>query len=175
MRQLGVLAGLVVLPIVAVWVIEDERARLSVLQVLVSFVVLLLVFRVIGKRELSRLSPFELVTLMLVPEVLSNGLQGEQALLQGLAGLCTLFALVLALSLAAQRFPRFQAALESPPSVLVVDGVLEEHQMNLERIAPEELFSEMRKQGIARLEQVKFAVLESGGHITFVRRAEERS
>lgn len=172
MRQLGLLAALLVLPVIAALVIDDTRARQSVLHVLISFGVLLLIFRVIGKRELGRLSPFELVTLMLIPEVLSNSLQGEDTLVQGLAALCTLFALVLGISLAAQRFPKFQAALEAPPTLLVVDGALVERQMNLERIAPEELLSEMRKEGIANLEQVKWAVLESGGHITFVRRAD---
>lgn len=173
-RHLAVLLGLVALPVVTLWESRDEAARQSVLHVLLSFAVLMLIFRVIGKRELSRLSPFELVTLMLVPEVLSNTLQGQDTLLQGLAGLCTLFALVLGVSLLAQRFPLLQGAVESPPTVLVIDGRLAEQAMNTERIAPEELFSEMRKEGIAGLEQIQLAVLESGGHITFLRRVRSR-
>jgi uncharacterized membrane protein YcaP (DUF421 family) len=57
--------------------------------------------------------------------------------------------------------------------VLVVDGRIAEREMNHERIAPEELFSEMRKEGIADLEEIRLAVLESGGHITFLRRARQ--
>lgn len=169
-RQLGLVACLAALPVAALTVVDDEATRQSVVHVLITFAALMLVFRLIGKRELSRLSPFELVTIMLVPEVLSNAVQGQHALLQGLAGVCTLFALVLSISLVAQRFPALQGALESPPTVLVVDGRIVERDMNSERIAPEELFSEMRKEGITDLQQVHLAVLESGGHITFLRR-----
>jgi uncharacterized membrane protein YcaP (DUF421 family) len=80
---------------------------------------------------------------------------------------------VLTTSRLSQRFPSVQNALESSPSLLVVDGRLLDQAMNRERIAPEELLSEMRKQGIATLDQVRFAVLESSGNITFVRRDEQ--
>jgi uncharacterized membrane protein YcaP (DUF421 family) len=173
-RPLAVLLGLVALPAVILWGSRHEAARQSVLQVSLSFAVLMLIFRVIGKRELSRLSPFELVTLMLVPEVLSNSVQGQDSLLQGLAGVCTLFALVLTVSLLAQRFPSIQRAVESPPIVLVSDGRMAEQAMNSERIAPEELFSEMRREGITELEEIQLAVLESGGRITFLRKARAR-
>jgi uncharacterized membrane protein YcaP (DUF421 family) len=48
--------------------------------------------------------------------------------------------------------------------------VLLERNMNAERIAPEELYSEMRKQGLSGIAEVRFAVLESGGNITFIPR-----
>jgi uncharacterized membrane protein YcaP (DUF421 family) len=173
LRRFGLLALLLVLPALVLAGSWDERARASVMHIVISFAALLLAFRVIGKRELGRLSPFELVTLMLIPEILSNTVQGEDSLLQGLAGLCAVLLLVLTTSLLSQRFPSVQNALESSPSLLVVDGRLLDQAMNRERIAPEELLSEMRKQGIATLDQVRFAVLESSGNITFVRRDEQ--
>jgi uncharacterized membrane protein YcaP (DUF421 family) len=173
LHRFALLALLLVLPGFVLAATGDERARASVVHIAISFAALLLAFRVIGKRELGRLSPFELVTLMLIPEVLSNTVQGEDSLLQGLAGLCAVLLLVLATSLLSQRFPAVQSALESSPTVLVVDGRLLEPAMNRERIAPDELYSEMRKQGIEALEQVKFAVLESSGNVTFVRRDQQ--
>ena len=171
--RFALLALLLVLPGLVLAGTGDERARASVIHIAITFAALLLAFRVIGKRELGRLSPFELVTLMLIPEVLSNTVQGEDSLLQGLAGLCAVLLLVLATSLLSQRFPAVQSALESSPTVLVVDGRLLEPAMNRERIAPDELYSEMRKQGIETVDQVKFAVLESSGNITFVRRDQQ--
>lgn len=173
-RHLGLLALLAVAPLAAL-VIDDGQAKLSILHVVVSFVVLMLAFRLIGKRELSRLSPFELVTLMLIPETLSNTVQGDRTLLQGLAGLCTLLALVLVMSLLSQRVPALQPVFEPEPAVLVLDGQLIEREMNRERIAPDELMSEMRKHGLGDLQQVHLAVLESSGNITFVRRSEKPS
>ena len=171
-RQWGLLLALAVPPIAAL-ALKDEQARLSVLHVLLSFCVLLLAFRLLGKRELSRLSPFELVTLMLIPEILSNFVQGQRALLQGIAGLCTVLALVLLVSLLSQRSATLQRALEASPTVLVLDGKMLDRAMNLERIAPAELLSEMRKQGLSKLEQVHLAVLEGSGSISFIKSDKE--
>jgi len=167
LRQWGLLVVLAIPPLAAM-VLEDEEAQLSVWHVLLSFCVLLLAFRLLGKRELSRLSPFELVTLMLIPEILSNFVQGQRALLQGIAGLCTVLGLVLLVSLLSQRSETLQRALEASPTVLVLDGKMLERAMALERISPAEILSEMRRQGLSNLEQVHLAVLESSGNITFI-------
>src|SRR5688572_28556787 len=86
-RLLLVLGLLCVLPIVAVAGPLGSQARLSVLHVVATYAVLILGFRLLGKRELSQLSPFELVTLMLIPEILSSSVQGEGTLLPSIAGL----------------------------------------------------------------------------------------
>ena len=145
-RQLGLLLALAVLPIACLVGGLDEQA----------------------KSELGRLSPFELVTLMLIPEILSNAVQGQASLVPSLAGLSTVFLLVLLTSLLSQNFRSVQQLLESPPAVLVVDGKLQERTMNRERIAPDELTSEMHKQGLLALSEVRFAILEAGGSITFI-------
>lgn len=170
-RLAGLLVLLAALPLATLLVGVDESARASVVHIAVSYVVLLAAFRVLGKRELGRLSPFELVTLMLIPEILSNTLQGEASLVPGLAGLCVILFLVLLSSALAQRFRVVQRVVEPEPTLLVLNGRILTHNMNLERIAPDELESEMRKQGLADLSQVRFAVLEGSGNITFVPRA----
>lgn len=164
----ALLVGLGGLPVVLLVTSDDDVVRASVWHVVVSFVLLMLAFRLLGKRELSRLSPFELVTLMLIPEILSNSVQGQGSMRTALAGLSAIFFLVLASSTLSQRFETVQRALEASPTLLVVDGRLLEANMNRERIAPDELQSEMRKQGLLSLDDVRFAVLEGGGNITFV-------
>jgi uncharacterized membrane protein YcaP (DUF421 family) len=167
-RTVALVVALASLPAFVLAGHVDAEARRAVVHVLVAFVVLMVAFRVMGKRELGRLSPFELVTLMLIPEILSNTVQGEGSLLSSLAGLSMILLLVFGTSLLSQRFPVVQRAMESEPTLLVVNGKLLEHNMNRERIAPDELFSEMRKQSIQRLSELRFAVLESSGNITFI-------
>jgi len=152
----------------ATGLVDAQPARATALHVVTVFAVLMLAFRVLGKRELGRLSPFELVTLMLIPEVLSNTLQGEGSLVSGLTGLSTLLLLVVVSSALAHRFRIFERAFEPEPSILVAHGRILEKALNVERILPDELLSEMRKQGLARLEDVEWAVLESSGNITFI-------
>lgn len=164
---LGVLA---VAPIVALAGTIGDQARTSVIQVAATYGILLLGFRLLGKRELSQLSPFELVTLMVIPEILSGALQGEGSLLPAVAGLSVILLLVLATSALSHRVPAVQRLLEASPTLLVADGKLLEANLNRERISPEDLVGEMRKQGIAHVEQVRFAILETGGNISFVPR-----
>jgi uncharacterized membrane protein YcaP (DUF421 family) len=170
-RLIALVAGFSLLPALAIAGTFERAATTSVLHVLLAFAVLTLAFRVMGKRELSNLSPFQLVTLMLIPEILSSSVQGEAPLSTALAGLSTILLLVLGTSLLSHRFPRVKDALEAPPTVLVSNGKLLERAMNSERISPDELYSEMRNQSVADLSDVRFAVLESGGKITFVRHA----
>jgi len=168
-RLAALVLALAALPSMAVLgVIEKAEARAAVLHVAVTFIVLMVMFRVIGKRELGQFSPFELVTLMLIPEILSNSVQGQGSLLAALSGLSMVVLLVVVVSAASHRFSAVQTLVESSPTVLVANGRLLEHNLNAERITAEELFSEMRKQGLQELSKVRFAVLESSGNITFV-------
>lgn len=169
-QTLAVLVGLCLVPVLAALVDWSGQAGQTACHVALAFVALLVLFRVIGKRELSRLSPFEFVTLMLVPEIVSQVVQGEGNLSASFVGLCTLFALVLITSLLSHRFTSVQQLMESAPTLLVAGGRLLEANMNRERIAPAELIAEMHKHGIANLEDVSWAILEGSGDITFVRR-----
>lgn len=126
-------------------------------------------FRLIGKRELSTLSPLELITLMLIPEIASGALTGESPLMPALVAISVLLLLVFVLSLLRARFKVIEGAIEPRPRVLVIDGALCEDALARERVTPEELFAEMHKHGIAELDAVRWAILESGGDIAFVR------
>jgi uncharacterized membrane protein YcaP (DUF421 family) len=162
------IALLLALPIAAAAGLLGAGAFDRSLKVFVVFGVLLAVFRLIGKRELGRLSPFELVTLMLIPEVLSDTVQSGGPLLHGFVGLSTLLLVVLVTSVLAHRFESVERVVEARPTVLVADGRIIDDALNQERILPDELVSEMRKQGIADVSEVRWAVLEGSGNITFV-------
>jgi uncharacterized membrane protein YcaP (DUF421 family) len=125
-------------------------------------------FRLLGKRELSVMSPLELITLMLIPEIASSTLADDGPLLNALAGISVLLAIVFLVSLLAARFKSVEAALEPAPRVLVANGTLVKDALFLERITTDELYAEMHKHGIEDLEHVAWAILESGGDISFV-------
>jgi|SRR5690606_8546155 len=167
-RSFVALLLLAVGPAAATVGLVSTRAATTTLHVAFAFVVLMVAFRIIGKRELGRLSPFEFVTLMLVPEIVSELVQGNGSVSSSLTGLSTLFMLVLLTSLLSHRFEPVQQLMESPPTLLVSNGQLLERNMNRERIAPEELVSEMRKQGLSSLRDVEWAILESSGNINFI-------
>ena len=140
----------------------------TVVRVALIYAFLLVGFRVLGKRELSQLSPFELVTLLLIPEILSQALVAEASLANALAGVTTIFVLVFATSVLSHRFKKVGDLLEGQAVVVVRDGKLVESALNKERVNPDEILGEMHKSGLERLEQVKWGILETDGHITLI-------
>lgn len=140
-----------------------------VVRIALIYVFLLVVLRLMGKREFSQLSPFELVTLLLIPEILTEALNnGEDSLTAAFIGVSTLLSLVFITSLIAYRSPRFGRLTEGEPVVLVRDGHLVPASLHRERVSPQEVVSEMHRSGLERMDQVRWAVLEPDGHISFI-------
>lgn len=140
-----------------------------VLRVTVIYVCIVAGLRVLGKREFGQLSPVELVTLLLVPEMVSNALTGADKSLTGaLLAVGTLFTLVFGLSLVMHRFRRAEVIVTGSPTVLVARGRLLQDALNRQRIAPDEVLGELRRSGLARLDEVEWAVLETDGRISIV-------
>ena len=141
----------------------------TVIRVALIYLFVLFSLRVMGKREFSQLSPLELVTLLLIPELAAQALVREDfSLVNALIALSTLFVLVFISTLLQYHSRKASKAISGSPSVLVSDGELIEKNLNEERVGAEEIFSEMHKAGFAELSQVRWAILETDGSIAIV-------
>lgn len=142
----------------------------AALRIAFVYFFLMAALRVMGKRELSEMSAFELVTLLMIPEIFSTALsRDDYSMTNALIGVCTLFTLVFLTSLASFRFKRVEELLEGKPTILVNRGRLVERHLKRERVSPDEIFSEMHKAGVEKLEQVRWAILEPDGKIAIIR------
>lgn len=141
----------------------------TVLRVAAIYLFVLVALRVLGKREFGQLSPLELVTLLMIPEIVSQALTGEDFSLTGaFVGVATLLVLVFATSMLMHRFKKVEVAVTGEPTVLVHRGELFERALNITRVTPDEVFSEMHKSGLQRLEEVEWAILQTDGAIAIV-------
>jgi uncharacterized membrane protein YcaP (DUF421 family) len=180
MRRTIVLTGkqrvgiplLALLPILALaHVLGPNRAGV-VGRTTLTYIVLLAGLRVLGKRDLSQLTPFEAILLFLIPQLFRNYLVGQDdSLLTALVAATTLLVLVYATSALAFSSPRLKGLVASDPSVLVRDGVLIEREMQRERMGPEEIDAALRQHGLEDLDQVKLATLEADGSISIIRKS----
>lgn len=133
------------------------------------FGLVLLVTRVIGRRELSTLAPFDLILLVVVGDLVQQGVtQSDYSLTGVLIVLSTLSVLVVTTSYLSFRFRTLHHLLEGEPIVLVEHGELIEANLRRERLTPDEVAAEARMQQIDDLARVRFAVLETNGQISFV-------
>lgn len=141
----------------------------TVVRVFIIYVFLLVALRIIGKREFGQLSPFELVTLLIIPEIVSEALTfDDYSLTNALIGVATLLVLVFLASNLMHLSERFEMLAIGEPTVLVDHGKLVVGIMNKERVSPDEVFTAMHKSGLEALEQVQWAILETDGEIAII-------
>jgi uncharacterized membrane protein YcaP (DUF421 family) len=141
----------------------------TVLRVAITYVFILVALRLLGKREFGQLTPLELVSLMLIPELVSQSLVREDfSMTNGLVGISTLLVLVFLTSLATTHSTKAATVIESEPTVLVHGGRFLEHNLRQQRVAPDEVMSQLREAGLERLDQVRWAILETDGRISIV-------
>lgn len=143
----------------------DMVLRVSILYIFIAFCL-----RVLGKREFSELSPLELVCLLLVPEIASPGLGGQDSsLTNSVIGISTIFALVFITSVLAFYFPRVERAVSGEPTLLISHGKLLRKNMRRERVTLEELHAEIREVGLENFKDVRYAVLETDGRVSVIK------
>jgi uncharacterized membrane protein YcaP (DUF421 family) len=135
----------------------------------VVFGFLLLLTRIIGRRELSTLAPFDLILLIIVGDAVQQGLtQDDYSLTGSVIAIGTIAVLQVAVSYSAFRLPPIRNLLEGHPIVIVQDGKPIEKNMRRERLTVEELMEEARQQQIGSLDDIEWAILEPSGNISFL-------
>ena len=140
-----------------------------VVRAVLAFCFVFLLTRLIGRRELSSLQPFDLMLLIVIGDLIQQGITQNDLSVTGLILTVGVFALLtLAASYVGWRFPRVRPLLEPEPLILIEDGSVIEKNLKKERMTPEELAAEARLQQIDSLDKVKWAVMESGGQISFI-------
>src|SRR4029079_4230620 len=141
-----------------------------VLRAIFVFGFILLLTRVIGKRELGSLQPFDLVLLIILGDALQQGLtQDDYSLTGAVLVVGTIAVLQVGVSWVSFRFPRVRPILEGEPVVIVQDGKVIERNLQRERLTVQEVTEAARKQQIAHLAEVRWAVLETSGEISFIK------
>ena len=136
-----------------------------------TYVVLLAGLRVLGKRDLSQLTPFDAILVLLISQLFRNYLVGQDdTLITAIVAVTTLLVLVYATTALAFMSPYLKGFVASGPSILVRDGHLQERELQRERIGPDEIDSALRTHGLERLDQVKLATLEADGSISIIER-----
>ena len=142
------------------------------LRAIVIFIALYLLVRLMGKRELGQMTPFELIVLVVIGDLIQQGVtQNDFSLTGAIIAVSTIAFLALLMSWAAYLWPRAERMLEGEPRVIVRDGEVVMGNLRRNRLTPAEIESEMRLAGIGHLSDVAWAILEPRGKISFIQKA----
>jgi len=144
-----------------------------VIRAAVIFLVVFFVTRVVGKRELGSLEPFDVILLVVTGDLVQQGItQSDYSVTGAALAIGTIALMTVLLSYVGFRVRALRPLLEGEPVILVENGKPIEGNLRRERIAIEELAGEARQSGIATLEDVRWAVLETNGKISFIENKE---
>jgi uncharacterized membrane protein YcaP (DUF421 family) len=140
-----------------------------VLRATFVFAFMVLLTRVIGKRELGSLQPFDLVLLIILGDALQQGLtQDDYSLTGAVLVVGTIAVLQVGVSWLTFRFPRVRPILEGEPLIIVEDGKPIQRNLDRERLTIAEVAEAARREQIAHLSDVRWAILETSGTISFI-------
>ena len=140
-----------------------------VLRTMFAFVLILVITRAVGRRELSSMEPFDLILLVVIGDLVQQGVtQSDYSLTGATTVLVTMAVLVVATAWLSFRFARLRPLLEGEPTLLIADGELLARNLRRERMTVGEIRAEARLQSIGSLKDIRYAVLETNGKISFI-------
>lgn len=139
------------------------------LRSLFAFLFVFAITRVVGRRELASLEPFDMIMLVVIGDLVQQGVTQSDNSITGIVIVLSVITLMTALFAYLNfRFPRLRPLMEGRPVVLIDRGDVIEPNLRRERLTVEELEAEARQQQIASLGQIRWAVLERNGKISFI-------
>ena len=143
-----------------------------VIRAVVIFFFILLITRVAGRRELSSLQPFDLILLVVLGDLVQQGItQSDESVTGTLIVISTIALLSVGVSWFTLRFPRARPIVEGEPVVLVQDGRPIERNLRRERITLDDIQEEARAAQVRSVADLQWAILENDGHISCIPRS----
>jgi uncharacterized membrane protein YcaP (DUF421 family) len=144
-----------------------------VLRASVAFLVILFLTRIVGRRELSSLEPFDLILLVTIGDLIQQGVTQNDFSVTGMFLAVATFALLAVLfSYLPWRFHALRPVLEGQPIIIIDDGEIVEKNLKTQRLMREEIAAAARIQGIASLDDIRWGVLETNGQISFIKKSD---
>ena len=142
----------------------------SVLRALAIYAGLLIIMRITGKRSLAQITTFDFILLLIIGEATQQALLGDDfSLTNAFIVITTLISIDLGLSLITYRSPLLGKLINGLPVIVVEDGQPIRDRMNKARLSDDDILEEARlQQGLERMEQIKYAVLEKGGGVSII-------
>lgn len=142
----------------------------AIVRGLAVYLFLLILFRIAGRRTLGNITNFDFVLLLIISEATQNAMIGnDYSVTNGFLVILTLVGLDIVFSFMKQRFPAMERYVDGLPLILVDQGRPLKDLMNRVRVDEQDILASAReKHGLERMEQIKYAILETNGIISII-------
>lgn len=143
---------------------------ISVIRTLILYVLILIMMRIMGKRQISDLQTNELVVTLLISNIAVIPMQDTSLpLLSGVVPIMLLVACEVTISFIMLKNGKFRRLICGKPQIIISKGIIDQKKMKLLRISTEDLMEQLRQEGIFALDDVKYAVVETNGKISVLK------
>ena len=151
----------------------DDFLIISFRTILLYFIVLF-VFRLMGKREVGELSLLDFAVYVLIAEVASLAIDNlDQPLLLHIVPIVLLFIIQYLNALFILKHKKMRDAIDGDPTIIIRDGVIVESEMRKQRYNLDDLFQQLREQGISSVQNIAYAFLEQSGKLSVFEKGKE--
>jgi uncharacterized membrane protein YcaP (DUF421 family) len=138
-----------------------------ILRAVLVYAAIFLLLRIVGKKHVGELAPFDLVVLLILSECVQGALTaGDNSLTAGIVAAATLFGTNQVVGYLSARSKRMERLLEGTPRILVRNGRVCKDVLVREQITHSELIEALRREGCSSLTKVRYAILENDGQIS---------
>ncbi len=143
-----------------------------VLRAVAAYVFIVFMLRIIGRRELSTLAPSDLVLLVVMGDMIQNGVtQSDYSVTGVFLAVSTFAMLTVAMSVLTFKSRRAQTLIEGQPLILLQDGKPITKNLHAERLNLDDIAEEARASGIESLDEIRWCVLEVSGSMSFIKKS----
>jgi uncharacterized membrane protein YcaP (DUF421 family) len=141
-----------------------------ILRAVVAYLFIIFMLRIIGRRELSTLAPSDIVLLVVMGDLVQNGVtQSDQSITGVFLAISTFAILTVAMSVLTYKSRRAQTLIQGEPLILVENGKPISKNLRSERLNLDDIAEEARGQGIDSIDKIEWCVLETSGTMSFLK------
>jgi uncharacterized membrane protein YcaP (DUF421 family) len=134
---------------------------------ILSYVVIVIIFRLMGKREIGELSIIDLVVFLMLAEIAVFSIEDPSShLLHFIVPMVVLLIIQRVTAFLSLKFPKMRDFMEGKPSIIISRGKIDEHEMRKQRYSFSDLQQQLREKGAKSIQDVDFAILETSGELS---------
>ena len=146
------------------------------LKTILFLVVVMIIMKIMGKRELGQLNTFDIVVFFMISELFSLSIdEPEENVFEALIPILVIFSVQIIMSFVVLKSNKLRKIIEENPSFIINDGVIDQKKMKKLRYNIDDLMQQIRSDGIDNISQIKFAILESNGNLSVIEKGKENS
>ena len=149
---------------------------ITFIRAIILYIVVLIVMRLMGKREIGQLQPFELAIAIMIADLAAVPMSELGIpLTNGIIPILALLVMYMIISVLNMKSIKFRKVISGQPSLLIYRGRIDEKILKKERITVNELQERLRVDNIFNLSDVEYAILETNGEVTVIQKPEKRN